>query len=139
MSHKACYLLFVILLAGFQNVTPSPAPPTFQIWFDCVYRGEYPGRAEAAISYRYDGDEPITAEDTRWFGDTVTGNTIVQPLTIEPGEHLRTMKVNVGALKVLTLKIILFSKIHVVTIWDNPEFMDCPLDKQPDVERPSEV
>ncbi len=130
MSHKIHYLLFIplaLLLCAFQNGTPEP--PLFRVWFDCVQRGEYGGQADAAISYRYDGETEVTVEDYRIFGDDFGGQS--QPLTIQPGEHLRVQKFNVGANKAVMLKVILFGKLHVVTLADHDEFPDCPPDELP--------
>lgn len=127
MSHRIHYLVIILLLCAFQNGTPEP--PMFRMWFDCVQRGQYGGQAYAAISYRYDGTEAVTVEDYRVFGDDFDGQS--QALTIQPGEHLRVQKFNVGANKVATLKVILFGELHVVTLSDHAEFPDCPVDELP--------
>jgi len=124
----------VLLLTGFitQPTAAHSQPPHFAIWFDCVYRNpQYPGQATAAISYVYEGSENITAEDYQMFGDTSIGETITAPFVVEPGEHIRRIRVNVGALKVVTLKVVLFARLYVVTVYDHPEYLDCPWEVQP--------
>lgn len=103
------------------------ATPVFEMWVQCVERGPYPGRAVANVSYRYDGAFAIQAEDARYFGDTETGDTIVFPFSVQPGEHLRENRINVGAMKAVLIKIVLFGKLHVLPVWDNPDVPDCPL------------
>lgn len=120
------WLALVLLGWGFQT-----AAPEFSLWVECIERGPYPGRAVANISYLYAGEFPILAEDSRMFGDTSTGQTIIGSFSIQPGEHLRDTRINVGALKVVTWKVILFGQVHVVTVWDDPEIQDCPLDLPP--------
>lgn len=103
--------------------------PTFEIWVECVQRGPYPGQAMARLSYRYDGGFPVTAEDSRYFGDTSSGETQIFTFSIEPGEHIGFMAIPVGANKVMLWKIILFEKLHVVTIYDDPLVRDCDWDE----------
>lgn len=121
MHFAARCALGLPLIASAQDNTPA-----FSAWVECVLRGPYEGMATAQIAYRYDGEFPLPAEDSRYFGDTETGNTIIRPFQVEPGEHLNAFQINVGAQKVVTWKIILFSQLHVVTAWDNPEVKDCP-------------
>lgn len=119
----------LLLLAGMPDLTMNgqtvQVTPDFSIWFECVQRGPYPGMAQANISYRYDGEFALAPEDSRLFGDTITGETVVYPFSILPGTQERAIALNVGALKVVTLKIILFGKLHVVTVWDDPIVKDC--------------
>ncbi len=107
------------------------ATPDFAAWVDCIERGPYPGRAVANVSYRYDGQFAIQAEDSRYFGDTESGNTIVFPFSVQPGEHPREIKINVGANKVVTWKIVLFDELHVVTAYDDAQVVDCPFVWEP--------
>ena len=120
--------LFAILLAFISivlTVQAQPPVPEFRLWLDCIERGAYPGRAVANISYNYAGEAPITAEDSRYFGDTQTGDTEVFDFRILPGEHPNDTRINVGALKVVLWKVVLFGKLYIVTAWDNPEIPDC--------------
>ena len=116
-------LLAVLTVTQAQDV----ALPKFQMWVECVERGPYPGRAVANVSYRYDGLFPLLAEDARLSGDTATGQTIVMEFSVQPGEHLREMRLNVGAFKAVLIKVVLFAKLHVLAVWDNPDVPDCPL------------
>lgn len=118
----------LLLMAGVVIAqTPDNGLPAFELWVECVERGVYPGQAYANVGYRYDGAFTVTAEDARLFGDTSTGETIIAPLTIEPGEYPRFVRWNVGANKVVTWKVVLFDKLHVVTAWDDPQVADCPV------------
>lgn len=122
-------LIIALLLFG---VSSSPPPvPAFEMWVECIERGPYAGRAVADVSYRYSGEFPITAEDSRFFGDTTTGQTQVFDFRIQPGEHRRDTRLNVGAQKVVTWKVVLFGELHVVTAWDNPEVPDCGWETEP--------
>ena len=104
----------------------STGLPQFSMWVECIERGPYPGRAVADVSYRYDGQFAVAAEDSRYFGDTETGGTIAFSFSIQPGEHPRDARINVGALKVVTWKVVLFDELHVLTVWDDPEIVTCP-------------
>ncbi len=128
MSHKAYYLLSVLFLAAFQNV---PAP-FFSAWVECVQRGPYEGMAQAHIGYEFGGEFAVTPEDSRLLGDTATGETIIMPYPLEPGEHLKAMVINVGANKAVLWKVIVFDNLYIVSIWDNPELPDCPIELTPE-------
>jgi hypothetical protein len=134
MSHIIRYLLLATLF----TVTPlavsaDDAPtPTFSVWLECIVRGPYAGMAQARINYAYAGEFAVTPEDSRLLGDTATGETMILNYSIEPGEHL-ALTLNVGANKVVTLKVILFGKLYVVTAWDSPEIPDCGWDVEPEV------
>lgn len=117
-------LLVAFLLTFFVQTAP---PPALTLWLDCIERGPYAGRAVANISYRYEGEFSIQAEDSRLLGDTETGTALSLPFSIQPGEHLRWLKVNVGALKVVVWKVVFGGKLHIVTAWDDTEIPDCPL------------
>jgi hypothetical protein len=125
--------LLALLLIGLMptRADSGAAVPNFQMWVECVERGPYAGRAWADVSYRYEGLFPILAEDARVYGDTETGNAIVFPFSLQPGEHLRDMRFNVGALKAVLLKVVFGGKLHVLAIFDDPERPDCPLLPEP--------
>lgn len=93
-------------------------------------RGPYAGRAVAYIGYRYEGSFSIQVEDSRLLGDTETGTTLSLPFAPQPGEYPHWLMVNVGALKVVTWKVVFGGELHVVTVWDNPEVKDCPLNAE---------
>jgi hypothetical protein len=131
MSHKPYYLLAILFLAAFQSTPPTPTP-SFSAWVECIQRGPYPGMAQARINYAYDGEFAVTPEDSRLLGDTATGETMILNYSIEPGEHL-ALTLNVGAKKVVTLKVVLFDNLYVVTAWDSPEIPDCGWDVEPEV------
>lgn len=116
-------LLLILPLVAAQDV--QIALPEFAAWVECVERGPYPGRAVANLSYRYAGEFALVAEDSRYFGDTATGETEVFQFQIMPGEHSRMARVDVGALKAVLWKITLFEQLHVVAIWDDPTVKDC--------------
>ncbi len=99
--------------------------PAFSAWVECVQRGPYPGQAVAYVGYAYAGEFQVTPEDSRLMGDTATGETTILNYPIEPGQHDQALIVNVGANKAVLWKIILFSELHVVAIWDNSEVKDC--------------
>ena len=63
--------------------------PHFEMWVECINRGPYAGRADAELSYRYDGAFAIMAEDSRYYGDIGTDNIQLAPFAVEPGEHLK--------------------------------------------------
>lgn len=122
MSHKAYYLLVILFLAAFQ--TPE-STPFFSAWVECVDRPEY-GTPQAHIGYQYDGAVSVMPEDSRLLGDTATGETIILPYPLEPGEHLNAIVVNVGAYKAVLWKVVLNGNLYVVSAWNNPELPDCP-------------
>lgn len=121
----------ILMLLAFTNLFYVTAifaqqnTPAFSVWVECIQRGPYEGMATAQLAYQYDGEFTLAAEDSRYFGDTASGNTVIWTFQVEPGEHLNAFQVNVGANKVVTWKIILFGDLHVVTVWDNPEIPDC--------------
>lgn len=119
------WALLALVLFLVSGASAQDAAPAFSAWVDCIERGPYAGRAIAAVSYRYDGEFPIQAEDSRFFGDTETGETITFPFSVQPGEHSHEMRLNVGAFKVVTWKVILANRLYVVTAWNNPEIPDC--------------
>jgi hypothetical protein len=102
--------------------------PTFEIWVECVARGPYPGRADAQISYRYDGAFAIMAEDSRYYGDIGTDHIQLAPFAVEPGEHRKFTQISVGAFKVVVWKVVFLDELHVLTIWDDPSVEDCAWD-----------
>jgi hypothetical protein len=112
---KPIAAILLTLISIVLTVQAQPPVPEFRLWIDCIERGVYPGRAVANVSYSYAGDNPITAEDSRYFGDTATGQTEVFDLRILPGEHRNDARINVGALKAVMWKIVLFGKLYVVT------------------------
>lgn len=120
------FLIILVGMAYFEIDAQDNSTPAFSAWVECVLRGPYEGMAVAQIAYRYDGAFALPAEDSRYFGDTETGATIIWPFQVEPGEHLNAFQINVGAHKAVLWKIILFNQLHVVTVWDNPEVKDCP-------------
>jgi hypothetical protein len=135
MSHIIRYLLLSTLLTLIPlavSADDSPTPP-FSVWLECVQRGPYEGMAQARINYSYGGEFAVTPEDSRLLGDTSTGETIILNYSIEPGEDQLALTLNVGANKVVTLKIVLFSKLYVVTAYDNQEIPDCGWDTEPEV------
>ncbi len=113
-------VLDVPITAKAQDSTPA-----FSLSLECVLRGPYQGMAQAYIGYEYDGAFEVTPEDSRLMGDTTTGETIVLNYPIEPGKHDKALIINVGAQKVVTWKVILFDKLYVVTVYDNPDIPDC--------------
>ncbi len=131
MKHLLFLALAVMALLPVQ--AQDVATPTFDMWVQCVERGPYPGRAVADVSYRYDGQFALMAEDARFYGDTETGDTVVFAFSIQPGEHPRELRVNVGALKAVLVKVVLFDKLHVLAVWDDPAVVDCPLGVEPTV------
>lgn len=131
MSHKAYYLFFILCLVAFQSTEPAPTP-SFSVWLECVQRGPYEGMAQARINYSYAGEFAVTPEDSRLLGDTATGETIILNYQIEPTENKQALVLNVGARKVVTLKIILFDNLYVVTAWDSPEIPDCSWETEPE-------
>jgi hypothetical protein len=118
MSHIIRYLLISTLFALIPlAASADDAPtPTFSVWLECVQRGPYEGMAQARINYSYGGEFAVTPEDSRLLGDNQLALTL-----------------NVGANKVVTLKIVLFSKLYVVTAYDNQEIPDCGWDTEPEV------
>lgn len=98
--------------------------PAFSL-FQCVIRGPYEGMAQAQIGYQYDGEFQVTPEDMRLMGDTQTGEAMILNYPIEPGRHENALTLNVGANKVVVLKIILFGDLYVLTAYDNPDVPDC--------------
>jgi len=145
--------LFAVL-----TLTPSPSPsgrgehgsasltipfgqsdlPTFEIYVECISRGPYPGRAEAQLSYRYDGAFPIQAEDSRYYGDIGIGNVQIMPFVVEPGEHRKFTQVSVGAFKVVVWKVVFMDELHVLMIWDDPSVGDCAWDEPEPTPTPDE-
>lgn len=125
-------LLFLICLFLCTGITQAQeaAPPELRIWLECIERGPYAGRAIANFSYSFGGGFAIQAEDSKLLGDTETGTTLSYPFSIQPGEHARFLRVNVGALKVVVWKVVFGGELYVVTAWDNPEVMDCPLNAE---------
>jgi hypothetical protein len=123
------YLYLIALVFAVLIVLPAKADgdahPDFSLTFECVLRGPYEGMAQAWIGYEYSGEFQVTPEDSRLLGDTATGATMVLNYPIEPGKHEKALIVNVGAQKVVTLKIILFGDLYVVTAYDNPDIPDC--------------
>lgn len=132
MSHKIHYLAIACLLLIIPLAVSAGDTPAFSVWLECIARGPYPGMAQAHVGYRYDGEFEVVPEDSRLFGDTATGETIVLPYPIEPGEHKKAMVLNVGASKVITWKVILFDRLFVVNAYDNPEIPDCPIELTPE-------
>lgn len=116
-------IINLLLIAG-MSAQDSTAPE-LKVWFECVQRGPYEGMAQAHIAYRYAGEFAVTPEDSRLFGDTTSGETVILNYPIEPVTHEAALLLNVGANKVITLKIILFKQLHVVTVWDDPSVKDC--------------
>lgn len=123
MKRLLLFLALVLMLPG--ATAAQSALPAFKIWVECVQRGPYPGQAVAKLSYRYDGEFRVVAEDARQFGDTSSGQTQVFAFSPEPGEHIKFTDIPVGANKVIVWKIILFEQLHVVTVYDDPTIADC--------------
>ncbi len=132
MSHKIHYLAIACLLLIIPSAVSAGDTPAFSVWLECIQRGPYDGMAQAHVGYSFSGQFNVLPEDSRLLGDTATGETIVLPYPIEPGEHNRAMVLNVGANKVITWKVVLFAKLFVVTAWDNPEIPDCPIELTPE-------
>jgi len=120
-------LFFIWLLVGFTQVEI----PHFEIWVECVERGPYPGRADARLSYRYDGAFSIMAEDSRYYGDVGTEYIQLMPMVIEPGEHRNFVTIHVGAMKAVLWKIVFLDELHVLAVWDDPAVPDCPWQVEP--------
>lgn len=123
--------LFFVLAAFWQPTAAQVSLPAFEMWVECIARGPYPGRADAQLSYRYDGAFAIMAEDSRYYGDVGTAYIQLMPMAIEPGEHRKFTQVSVGAFKVVVWKVVFMNKLHVLTIWDDPAIADCPWDAAP--------
>lgn len=123
-------LVLCLFLGSAVVMAQEAAPPKLSMWLECVERGPYAGRAVANISYSFDGAFAIQAEESKLLGDTETGTTLSYPFSIEPGEHSRYLRVNVGALKVVVWKVVFGGELHIVTAWDNPEILDCPLNAE---------
>lgn len=119
-------LMLAFLLTGFRQVEL----PHFEMWVECVARGPYPGRADAQLSYRYDGAFAIMAEDSRYYGDIGLDNMQLAPFAVEPGEH-HFAQISVGAFKVVVWKVVFLDELHVLTIWDDPAIADCPWQNEP--------
>jgi hypothetical protein len=111
-----------------ENLTPTPR---FEMWVECVSRGPYVGRADAQLSYRYDGAFAIMAEDSRYYGDIGTQYIQLMPFAVEPGDHHQFTQVSVGAFKAVMWKVVFLDELHVLTIWDDPAIADCPWQAEP--------
>lgn len=122
---KTLGLAFFACLAAFVPAFAQVELPHFDMWVECISRGPYEGRADAEISYRYDGAFAIMAEDSRYYGDIGLDNVQLAPLAVEPGEH-HFAQIGVGAFKVVVWKVVFLDELHVLTIWDDPDIPDCP-------------
>lgn len=123
---KTLGIALILVLAAFsQSITAQVNLPDFEIYVECISRGPFPGRADAQLSYRYDGAFSIMAEDSRYYGDIGLDNVQLVPFAIEPGDH-HFAQVSVGAFKVVLWKVVFMDELHVLTIWDDPTIADCP-------------
>lgn len=129
---KTRLLPFIAALALFlPHAAAQVELPTFEMWVECVNRGPYEGRADAELSYRYDGAFAIMAEDSRYYGDIGTDYIQLAPFAIEPGEHKRFMTIHVGAFKAVLWKVVFLDELHVIAVWDDPAIPDCPWQAEP--------
>lgn len=127
---KSLLSAFMLVLAAFPQ-DAQVTLPRFEMWVECISRGPYPGRADAEISYRYDGAFAIMAEDSRYYGDIGTQYIQLAPFAVEPGEHSRVLTFNVGAFKAVLWKVVFLDELHVLAIWDDPTIPDCPWQTPP--------